>query len=325
MAEGVALIDLSPFTKLDLSGPGIVEALNGLTTARMDVPVGRAVYTQLLNARGGIEMDVTITRLEADRFHLTSGAATRFRDLAYLRRSLPQAVRIADVTEDFCTIGVMGAGSRALLRGLGDLPDCAFGHAGSARIGGVACRATRISFVGELGWELTVAIGDAPRLFDALAGGGGQPLGHFALDGCRLEKGFCHWGHELGPTVTPLEAGLGFTIDWTKQFQGKAVLERQRAGGLRHRLVLMRVAGAPLLLHDEPVFERGRCIGLTTSGGRGPRTGLDLCFARIGIEPGETPDDTCGRTLTLRVAGRDHAAKPLRRPPFDPAGERMRA
>lgn len=324
MAQNTALIDLSPFTKLDVTGRDALEALNHVTTAQMDVPIGRAVYTQILNARGGIEMDVTITRLAETAFHLTSGAATRSRDLAYLRRHLTGDVTLHDVSEDYCTIGVMGAGSRSLLQGLGALPDMAFGHAAEALFADISCRATRVSFVGELGWELTVANTQAPALFDALHGAGARPLGHFALDACRLEKGFKHWGHELGPAITPLEAGLGFTIDWSKDFVGKAALERQKSEGLRRRLVLFQVEGNALLLHDEPVFEEGLHVGLTTSGGRGPRTGLNLCFALIALRPGETLDETCQRKFTIRVAGQDCTAQLLRRPPFDPSGERMR-
>ncbi|MEM8792464.1 MAG: FAD-dependent oxidoreductase [Pseudomonadota bacterium] len=325
MAEGTVLIDLSPFTQIDISGSGAREALNWLATAQVDVETGRAVYTQLLNALGGIEMEVTLTRTGPDAFHLTSGAATRARDLAYLRRNLPYRLRIDDVTEDYCVIGAMGAGSRRLLQGLGDLPDIAFGHAAEAEIAGVQCRATRVSFVGELGWELTVPAADAPRLFDALRGAGATPLGHFALEGCRIEKGFKHWGHDLGPEVTPIEAGLSFTIDWNKDFIGKAALESQRVKGVRQRLVLMQIEGDALMLHDEPVFEAGRFVGLTTSGARGPRTGLNLCFAMVKTAPGEALAETCARDFSVRVAGRDYPATPLPRPPFDPKGERMRA
>lgn len=324
MAEGTALIDLSPFTKVDIAGPDALSGLNQLCTAQMDVALDRAVYTQILNSRGGIEMDVTITRTGPDAFHLVSGAATRARDLGFLRRNLPKTVQITDVTEAFCTIGVMGAGSRALLNGQGNLPDVPFGHATDAQVAGVGCRATRVSFVGELGWELTVPNSDAPAVFDALRDAGASSLGHFALDGCRLEKGFKHWGHELGPEVTPLEAGLGFTIDWTKEFNGKAVLEQQRANGLQQRLVLLQIDGDALMLHDEPIFEAGRHVGLTTSGARGPRTGMNLCFAMIKTAPGETATETKARAFTVRVAGRDYPATPLPRPPFDPKGERMR-
>ena len=325
MDQGTALIDLSPFTKLDILGEGALDALNHVTTAQMDVAIGRAVYTQVLNARGGIEMDVTITRLSHDRFHLTSGAATRVRDLEALRKYLPRDVALRDMTEAYCTIGVMGAGSRALLNRFGPWPDIPFGHATEVEFAGVPLRATRVSFVGELGWELTVANAQAAQVFDALHGAGVTPLGHFAVDACRLEKGFKHWGHELGPEVTPLEAGLAFTIDWSKEFQGKAALKRQKAEGVRQRLVLMQVHGNALMLHDEPVFEDGIHVGLTTSGGRGPRTGLNLCFAMVSVPKGETTAQTCARQFTVRVAGQDYAAQPLLRPPFDPSGERMRA
>ena len=325
MDKGAVLIDLSPFTKLNVSGVGALAALNRLCTAQLDVAEGRAVYTQFLNDRGGIEMDVTVTRMGEKAFHVTSGAATRQRDLAYLRRSLTDGVEIADVTEDHCVIGVMGGGSRELLCGLGPLPAMPFGHSATAHLAGVACRATRVSFVGELGFELTAANADAATLFNALCCAGASPLGHFALDGCRLEKGFKHWGHDLGPETTPLEAGLGFTIDWTKDFVGKRALEAQRADGVRQRLILMEVTGEALMLHDEPVFEGGRHVGLTTSGGRGPRTGLNLCFAMLETAQGETLEETCERRFEVRVAGTGYAAKPLRRPPFDPKGERMRA
>ena len=325
MASGTALLDLSPFTKIDITGPDALARLNQCCTAQLDVAVGRAVYTQFLNSRGGIEMDVTVTRTGEQAFHITSGAATRARDLTFLRRALKGAVEIRDVTEAFSTIGVMGAGSRVLLRALGDLPDMPFSHSAEAEVSGFVCRATRVSFVGELGWELTVAGVQAPGLFEALRRAGAQPMGHFALDGCRLEKGFKHWGHELGPEITPLEAGLGFTIDWMKDFVGKDALKRQRNAGIEQRLVLMEIAGAALMLHDEPVFENGHHVGLTNSGGRGPRTGLNLCFAMVETAPGEALSETCARTFSVRVAGQTYAAQPLRRPPFDPMGERMRA
>ncbi|MEM7215836.1 MAG: FAD-dependent oxidoreductase [Pseudomonadota bacterium] len=325
MAEGTVLVDLSPFTKIDVSGADALSGLNWLSTANLNVPIEKAVYTQLLNSRGGIEMDVTVTRLAEDHFHITSGAATRIRDLAYLRRNLSNSSAISDVTDEFCTIGVMGAGSRTFLKVLGELPDKGFGFATNAMIAGVSCRATRVSFVGELGWELTVKNSEAAALFDALHAAGASPLGHYALDGCRIEKGFKHWGHELGPEVTSLEAGLGFTIDWTKEFIAKEVLEHQRREGLVQRLVLMEVEGDALMLHDEPIFEGDRHVGFTTSGARGPRTGLNLCFAMLEVGAGETKEQTCARNLTVRVAGRDYSARPLPNPPFDPKGERMRA
>lgn len=326
MAQGTTLLDLSPFTKVEISGKAALSGLNQLTTAQMDVDVGRAVYTQILTARGGIEMDVTITRTGRDCFQLTSGAATRWRDLALLRRQMPEGVQIRDQTEDFCVVGVMGAGSWKLLQGLSDqMPEIPFAHAAEVELAGVPCLLTRISFVGELGWEVRVPNVDAVQVFDALLAAGGRPMGHYALDGCRIEKGFKHWGHDIGPTITPLEAGLSFTIDWTKDFIGKEVLEAQRRNGLRQRLILLQIDGNPLMLHDEPIYEDDAPVGLTTSGAVGPRTGLTLAFGLVKTTPGEDFSQTCTRRFRVRVAGRDYSAIPLQRPPFDPDGKRMRA
>ncbi|MEB8386301.1 FAD-dependent oxidoreductase [Rhodobacteraceae bacterium KMM 6894] len=325
--EGTALLDLSPFGKFDIKGPDALALLNHIATAQMDVAIGRAVYTPLMNAKGGIEGDVTVTRIGTDAFRLTSGAATRMRDAAYLRRhAAGRNVTITDRTEDEVVIGVMGAGSRAMLAAcsLDDFNDFPFSTSREVTICGQTCRATRVSFVGELGWELSIPATTAAPVFDALLAAGARPLGHYALDGCRIEKGFKHWGHDLGPDVTPLEAGLGFAIDWTKDFLGKPALEAQRANGLTRRMALMQLDGAPLILHDEPVWEAGSVIGLTTSGAMGARTGLTLAFALIDIARGEKPSQTANREFEIEVAGRMYPAKALSAPPFDPKGERMR-
>ena len=323
MRDGSVLLDLSPFSKFRVEGEGMLAKLNHLTTAQMDQPLGRATYTQMLNPRGGIEMDVTVTRLDAESFEITSGAATRQRDLAFLRRHLG---RVDDVTEDYCTIGLMGASSRDIVRRLvQELRDIPYGYAADIHLASQTVRATRVSFVGELGYELTIPAGQAGGVFDALLASGARAMGHYALDGCRVEKGFKHWGHELGPEITPLEAGLGFTIDWTKEFIGKPALLTQKEKGVSQRLVLFEIQGEALMLHDEPIYENGTHVGLTTSGARGPRTGKNLAFGLVSNTPGETLDDACSRTFTVRVAGQDYPAMPLRHAPFDPKGERMRA
>ncbi len=292
----------------------------------MDVAVGRAVYAQFLNNRGGIEIDATVTRIDSDTFHSTSGAATRMRDLAYLRRNLPADVAIADLTEAYCVIGLMGKASAAMLQAIApQLQEIPFRHSAEIDIRGAACTATRVSFVGEFGYELTIPNDTACAVFNMLVALGAQPMGHYALDGCRIEKGFKHWGHDLGPEITPLEAELGFTIDWNKDFLGKDALLRQRDIGPRQRLVLMQVEDDALMLHDEPIFEEGAHVGLTTSAAIGPRTGLNLAFGLIAVSPGETAVDTNSRRFVAIVAGRNYAARPLRRPPFDPDHNRMRA
>ncbi|MEM7376600.1 MAG: FAD-dependent oxidoreductase [Pseudomonadota bacterium] len=326
LSAGTALLDLSPFCKLEISGSGVLAALNWLSCAELDVAVGCSVYTQLLNADGGIEMDVTVTRWGDDLFDITSGAATRWRDRAWLRRQLPASVRIDDVSDAHCVIGVMGAGSRALLCSLSKRWQPGhFGSVSDATVAGVRCRLTRRSFVGSLGWELRVAAERAVTVFDALVAGGAQAMGHHAVEACRIEKGFKHWGHDLGPTLTPLEADLGFCVDWHSDFQGKSVLEAQRNGGLTRRLQLMNVEGAPLLLHDEPIFESGAWVGVSTSGAIGARTGLSLCLALLDVAPGEPRGETAHRGFEIEVAGTRYAARALARPPFDPQGMEMRA
>lgn len=327
MDRGTVLIDLSPFGKFDVTGPDALPALQYLAAGNVDVAERRAVYTPLLNAKGGIEADVTITRLGADRFRVTSGAATRGRDLAWLRRNAKGRVRIVDVTEAEAVIGVMGAGSRDLLAGLSPdvWQDFPFATAREVTVADHPACATRVSFVGELGWEISVPVATAKAVFDALHGAGAKPLGHYALDGCRIEKGFRHWGHDLGPEITPLEAGLGFTVDWGKDFLGKPALERQRADGLTRRLHLMEIEGRPLVLHDEPIREGDRVVGLTTSGARGARTRRGLALGLIAIAPGERVADTAARAFEIEIAGRLYPARVLERPPFDPRGERMKA
>ncbi|MFT4743396.1 MAG: glycine cleavage system aminomethyltransferase T/glycine [bacterium] len=325
LANGTALLDLSPFTKIEISGDDALKGLNFLATAQLDVSLGRAVYTQMMNPQGGIEMDVTVTRISVDKFYVTSGAATRSRDISWMRRNLPRSVAIYDKTEQLCVIGVMGNSSRDILKSLStNWTEIDFGHAADLTLAGAPCRMTRVSFVGTLGWEISVPAEYAGPVFDALIATHARPMGHYALDGCRIEKGLKHWGHELGPMVTPLEAGLGFTIDWTKEFQGKDRLLRQRESGVQQKLVLFEVHGDALMLHDEPVFAGENWVGLTTSGARGPRTGLNLAFAMIGIEPGESLQQTCERQFEIEVAGKRYQASALRRPPYDPTGKEMR-
>lgn len=327
MGHGTALVDLSPFGKFDIVGPGALASLQWLAAGNLDVAPGCAVYTPLLNVKGGIEADVTVTRLAGDRFRLTSGAATRWRDLAWLRRNVGPQTTVADVTETEVVIGVMGAGSRAILAALSpdDWQDFAFATARDVTVAGQRARATRLSFLGELGWELSIPAAQGGPVFDALYAAGARPLGHYALDGCRIEKGYRHWGHDLGPEVTPLEAGLGFTLDWGKAFLGKAALAAQRAAGLTRRLHLFEIEGRPLVLHDEPIREAGAVVGLTTSGARGARTGKGLALGMIAIAPEEKLSETAARRFEIEIAGRLYPARVLERPPFDPTGERMKA
>lgn len=331
MSDAV-LFELSPFAKIDIAGGGALALLQQLCANRMDRPVGRATYSQMLNDRGGIEADVTVTRLGEDSFRVTSGAATWIKDLCYLTRVADRFadVTVRDRTADETVVGLMGPRSRAILSALSgdDFSNADFPFATSRTVGiaGLRVRATRLSFVGELGWELTVANEDAPALHDVLAGQGIGYAGHWCLDGCRLEKGFKHWGHDIGPDDTPLEAGLCFAVAWDKPggFRGRDALMRQHDAGVDRRLIGFTVRdGAPLLLHDEPIYRDGELAGRTTSGNRGFRIGCPVCLGYVARRDGETRTEMLAGRYEIKVAGDLYPLEPLERPAYDPGGERM--
>jgi 4-methylaminobutanoate oxidase (formaldehyde-forming) len=336
--DGVALFELSPFTKIDVEGRDALALVQQLCANDVDVGQGSVVYTQMLNRRGGIEADVTVTRTGETAFRIVSGAATRRKDLAWITRQrerLELQVGIHDATSAECALGVMGPRSRALLQGLSDtdLSPGAFPFAASRRIGiGMAeVRASRVSFAGELGWELYIPAEFAGCVYEALleagAAHGLAHAGHFALDSCRIEKGFRHWGHDIGPEDTPLEAGLAFAVAWDKPsgFIGRDALLRLREKGPERHLMMFAVEGAePLLLHDEPIYRDGRLVGRTTSGALGFRTGLGLCMGYVRCPPGTSRRDLLNGSYEIGVAGERYLLRPLARPPYDPAGARMR-
>ncbi|GIU99017.1 MAG: hypothetical protein KatS3mg014_0633 [Actinomycetota bacterium] len=240
-ARGVALFDYSSFTQFLVQGPDAEPALQRLCTADVAVPVGRLVYTQMLNERGGIEADVTVTRLAEDRYLVVGAAAEQRRDLDWLERNLRGRVAVTDVSSGYCTLAVMGPRSRELLAGLttADLSNEAFPFLASREIdlGHVVVRASRVSYVGELGYELMVPTEFGPYVFDLLAeagrGVGLRLAGFHALNSLRLEKAYRLWGYDMGSHDTPLEAGLGFTVAWDKAggFLGRDALLRQREAG----------------------------------------------------------------------------------------------
>jgi 4-methylaminobutanoate oxidase (formaldehyde-forming) len=337
LAENAAVFELTPFTKILLQGPDTEAFLQRVCANDLAVAPGRTVYSQMLNARGGIEADVTVTRLNAERFWLVGGAPTRVKDLAWLRRHVRKGERltITDLTSAYAVLGVMGPRSRSLLQSISDadLSNEAFpfGTSREIEVGPAPARATRISFVGELGWELAVPAEFARAVHAALTEAGAnfglRPAGLFCLDACRLEKGYRHWGHDIGPDDTPLEAGLGFAVAWDKPggFLGRDALLRQKEAGVERRLLLFQVEdGAPLLLHDEPIYRDGDLVGRTTSGGRGFRTGLDLAFGLIQCEPGATRAELLDGPYEIGIAGRRFPLKALARAPYDPDGTRMR-
>ena len=337
--DGVGLLELTPFTKIDVRGTDALTLLQRLCTNEIDIAPDRAVYTLMLNRRGGIEADVTVTRIDERAFRIVSGAATRVKDLAWIerhRRRMGLAAEVLDTTSSEVVLGIVGPRSRELLRSLtpADLSNDAWPFAASRLIdvATASMRMTRMSFTGELGFELYIPVENAPVVYESIARAG-QPLGlvhcgHFALDSCRIEKGYRHWGHDIGPHDTPLEAGLGFTVTWNKPdgFIGHDALLTRREAGIERRLLQFEVAGAhPLLLHDEPVYRNGKLVGHTTSGGRGFRTGLSLCFAYVPCEPGTPRRELLGGDYEIGIAGERLPLRALARPAYDPRNVRLRS
>lgn len=255
-----------------------------------------------------------------------------------MRRALAEDehVGISDLTSAYCVIGVMGPHSRRLLQAVSssDLSRDAFpfGTSREIDIGSALVRASRVSFVGELGWELYIPTEFAPHVYRALSTAddalGVAHAGHYCLDACRLEKGFRHWGHDMGSEDSPLEAGLSFTLALDKPiaFVGRDAVLRRMSDGVHRHLILFAVEGGhPLLVHDEPVYRDGALAALTTSGSRGFRTERSLCFAYIAAAPGEHRSDLLGSHYQIEVAGERYPLAPLPHAPYDPASARMRA
>ncbi|MDQ4060509.1 MAG: FAD-dependent oxidoreductase, partial [Pseudomonadota bacterium] len=279
--EGVGLFDLTSFTKILVQGPDAEAVLQRLSTNDVGVP-GRVAYTQWLNAEGGIEADLTVMRLGEDRFLVVTSASTRVRDMTWLRRNMPEGAgcTVADVTGAYAVLGVMGPRSRALLAAVSgaDLSEeaFAFGTCRPVGIGLVEALAARISYAGELGWELYVPAESALPVLDAVLAAGEpldlRPAGYHALDSLRLEKGYRHWGHDIGQFDTPLEAGLAFCCRFDKPggFIGRDALLRRKEQPIGRRLLHFRLLDPePLLYRDEPIRLDGRLVGRVTSGAYG--------------------------------------------------------
>ncbi len=331
--DAAVLIDLSPFSKIEISGPEALASLQHVCSADVAISQNRSIYTQLLNERGGIEADGTVTRLGSNRFLFVGAAPSRRRDLTWLQRHLGASI-LRDVTRNTAVLGLMGprAGDTWIAAG-GDRDALAldFGTSAEFTLAGIKLRASRMSFIGEFGWELYLPWNEAPTLARHLIASGKChgliPMGLHAVDCCRMEKGFRHWGHDIGPDDTPIEAGLGFSVGWNKDcgFIGRAALLKQRIHGPDRQLVQLAVTGAhPLLLHDEPIFCNGKLAGHTTSGARGFRTGLALCMAYIPVSEHETLDELGKSKFEISVAGTRFPLTLLTRPPYDPDGHRMR-
>lgn len=341
--ETCALFDQTSFSKYLVQGRDALACLQRICSADVDVPCdaagGRIVYTHWLNERGGIEADLTVTRLDERRFLVISGAATTHKDLDWLVRHIDPdvACTVTDVTNQSAIFGVMGPNSRNLLEPLLgiDLSDAAFpfGTSRMAEIGYAPVRATRVSFVGELGWEILVDTDMALGVFDRLLAAGTEHglklAGLHSLDTGRLEKKFLHFGHDVGDEDTPLEAGVGFVCALDKRggFIGSDAIAAQKASGahLRKRLVQFVLDDPePMLWHHEPILDGDAVLGYLTSGGYGHTLGSSVGLGYVrSDEPIDQVRLDAGNWF-IDVAGERCRARAYLRAALDPTGERLR-
>ena len=335
--EAVGVFDQSSFCKLRLEGPDALAVLQRVCANDVDVEPGRLVYTQMLNARGGIEADLTVTRLTADVFAIVTAAAASTHDAAWIRRQLGDARAVlTDVTSGAAVLGVMGPRARALLARLtdADLSNGAFPYLASREIwlASAPVRATRVTYVGELGWELYVAAEFAAGVYDALVAAGEdlglRHAGYHAMDSLRLEKAYRSWGHDLGSEDTPLEAGLGFAVRLDKgaPFLGREALLAQSQKPLARRLVVFVLEDAePLLYHDEPVWRDGALVGRIASGAYGHTLGRAVGLGWVAHADGVTDAFVASGRWEIEIAGERATARAQLAPPYDPKSLRVRA
>jgi 4-methylaminobutanoate oxidase (formaldehyde-forming) len=330
--ERAALVDMSSFTKVEIEGPGALAALQRVAANDMDRAPGTIVYTQFLNARGGIEADLTITRLAEDRFYLVTGSAFGPHDLAHLDDHLPRdgSVRVNDVTSGWAVVNLCGPRARDVLAAASSsdvsAAACPYMQAREVWIGHARVRALRVSYVGELGWELHMRSEDAravhARLLRAGAAHGIADAGYRCVSSLRLEKHYLYWGADITPDETPLEAGLGFCVAWRKgDFIGRAALERQKAEGVRRRLAWFDAPGDAHWHGGEAILHDGRIVGTVRSGGYGYTAGRSIACGYVPVEC--LGADAAG--FEIEAFGERCAVVRHDKPLVDPSGARLRS
>jgi 4-methylaminobutanoate oxidase (formaldehyde-forming) len=312
--EAIALFDQSSFSKLEVSGPGALTFLERMCANRIDRKIGTVVYTQLLNARGGIEADLSVMRRASDRFLLVTGTAFGTHDRAWLAAHAPDDVDIADVTSAYACLCLWGPKVRDVL----DL-DFPYMQARELSVGDVPVIASRVTYVGELGWELYCPAEYGLRLWDTLHVDGVTPGGYRAIDALRLEKGYRAWASDLTSETSPYEAGLGFAVKPEKgDFLGRDALDPEP----RQKLVCLTLEDPrSLALGSEPVrTDTGEIVGRVTSGGFGYAIGASIAYAYVPAELAEP-----GRRMSVDIFGAWVDAEIRPEPLYDPRGERLRA
>ena len=330
--EAAGLFDFTSFSKFEVEGRGALAALQWMTDNEMDKPSGSVTYTQMLNSRGGIECDLTVTCLSPERFFIITGSAFGAHDLDWIRRHLSSdgSAVAREVTTELACIGLWGPKAREILQQAtrDDVSNAGFPYMTCREItvAGAPVRALRVTYVGELGWEMYMTPGNALRVWDTLLEAGRplglRPVGYRAVDSLRLEKGYRYWSADITPEYTPLESGQAFCVKLDKgDFQGRDALVRQKAEGLTRKLCCLVLAEpAAVALGNEPVFDSDRVISRVTSGGYGYWVGESIAYAYLPIALA-----ALGSTLAIEVDGKRIPATVQRDPRYDPTNSSIKA
>ena len=333
--ENVGLYDMSTFGKIRVEGKDAESFLNYLCGANLSVDIGKIVYTQFLNSKGGIEADVTVTRLSETTYLIVTPAATRLADETWLRRNQKDySVVITDVTAAEGVLALMGPASRALLNSVSpnnfENETNPFGTAQLIEIGMGQARAHRVSYVGELGWELYISSDQCGHIFETIFDAGSEHnlklCGMHMMDSCRIEKAYRHFGHDITCEDHVLEAGLGFAVDTAKpDFIGKKAVIDKKECGLEKRLVQFQLTDPePLLYHNEPIMRDGEIVGYISSGNYGHKLGGAIGMGYVPCK-NESPEELLSSKFEIDVSGTICAAKASLKPLYDPLSKRTKA
>ena len=311
--DNVGLFDLTPFSKFELKSDKAHQELQKICTASIKNEIGKCTYTHMLNKGGGIETDLTVVCIDKDHFRIVSSAATRERDKFHIKKHLSDGVELKDVTDDYCVLGLFGPKSRDLISNLSNdnfsNEKFKFASAKNININGINIWTQRLSYVGELGFELYIKTSDAKQIYEIIIKEGKNynlsNCGMHAMDTMRMESGFLHWGHDISPEENQYQAGLSFAISYKKNidFIGKKAVEKIKNEKIIRRFAMFVLKdskpGNPLLLHDEPIYLDDTIIGRTTSGNYSFNYNKNLSFGYISVDL--TNEELFKRNLYIEV------------------------
>jgi glycine cleavage system T protein len=335
--EAVGLFDQSSFAKFRLEGRDACAVLNRVCANDVDVAPGKLIYTQWLNDKGGIEADLTVTRLSQTAYLIVTGAETETKDFNWLSRHIPDDAHaiLTNISSAMGVISIMGPNARALLQSIcpNDLSHEAFPFATSQEIelGYAIVRASRITYVGELGWELYIPTEFMTGVYDEIVAAGAnfglKHCGYHALNALRMEKAYRHWGHDITDEDTPLEAGLGFAVKMDKPggFIGREALVKQKEDGLKQKLVqFLLKSPEPMLYHNEPIWQGDRIAGYIRSGMYAHTLGASCGLGYVTAADGGVVGPIGADDYEIEIAGVRYPVTASLKPLYDPSNARIK-